>query len=136
MLTGGRNIGNDYFDLSDHYNFLDSDLEVSGPIVKTVLDSFDVYWNAHLSTDPVPDATPNPEAEKFVLPIGTDAGLIEKLRDAGELYRQSHKTHECRDIRFVTDFPNHGEASRKVFYAIVEELARAKQEAVVESPYS
>ena len=54
VLTGGRNIGNDYFDLSDHYNFLDSDLEVSGPIVKTVLDSFDVYWNAHLSTDPYP----------------------------------------------------------------------------------
>jgi putative cardiolipin synthase len=135
VLTGGRNIANDYFDLSDHYNFLDSDLEVSGPIVKTVRDSFDVYWNSHLSTDPVPDPTPNPEAQKFVLPIGTDAGLIEKLRAAGELYRQSHKTHECRDIRFVTDFPNHGAASRKVFYAIVEELGRAKQEAVVESPY-
>jgi putative cardiolipin synthase len=42
VLTGGRNIANDYFDLSDHYNFLDSDLEVSGPIVKSVLESFDV----------------------------------------------------------------------------------------------
>ena len=42
VLTGGRNIANDYFDLSDHYNFLDSDLEVTGPIVKTVLESFDV----------------------------------------------------------------------------------------------
>jgi putative cardiolipin synthase len=40
VLTGGRNIANDYFDLSDHYNFLDSDLEVAGPIVKTVLRSF------------------------------------------------------------------------------------------------
>ena len=46
VLTGGRNIANDYFDLSDHYNFLDSDLEVSGPIVKTVLQSFDLYWNS------------------------------------------------------------------------------------------
>jgi putative cardiolipin synthase len=26
VLTGGRNVANDYFDLSDHYNFLDSDL--------------------------------------------------------------------------------------------------------------
>ena len=46
MLTGGRNIANDYFDLSDHYNFLDADLEVSGPIVRTVLESFDAYWNS------------------------------------------------------------------------------------------
>ena len=52
VLTGGRNIANDYFDLSDHYNFLDSDLEVTGPIVKTVLQSFDVYWNSRLATEP------------------------------------------------------------------------------------
>lgn len=135
VLTGGRNIANDYFDLSDHYNFLDADLEVSGPIVKTVLESFDVYWNSHLATEPEADSEPNPEAAKFVVPDQRDAVLIEKLRTAGESYRQSHKAHECRDLRFVTDFPNHGEASRNVFNAIVEELARATQEAVVESPY-
>ena len=70
-----------------------------------------------------------------MLPNERDAALIEKLRAAGESYRQSHKTHECRDLRFVTDFPNHGEASRNVFNAIVEELGRATQEVVVESPY-
>ena len=127
VLTGGRNIANDYFDLSDHYNFLDSDLEVSGPIVKTVLESFDVYWNSHLATEPAPDPRPNAEAAKFVLPNERDAALIGKLRAAGESYRQSHKAHECRDVRFVTDFPNHGEASRNVFNAIVEELGRATQ---------
>ncbi len=135
VLTGGRNIANDYFDLSDHYNFLDSDLEVSGPIVKTVLASFDVYWNSHLSAEPEPDQSPNPDAARFFLPDESDLAVIGKLSAAGEEYRQSHKTHECRDLRFVTDFPNHGEASRKVFNAIVEELARATQEAVVESPY-
>jgi putative cardiolipin synthase len=135
VLTGGRNVANDYFDLSDHYNFLDSDLEVSGPIAQKVLESFDVYWNSPLAAEPEPDATANPEAAKFVVPGEGDAGVIEKLRAAGEAYRQSHKAHECRDLRFVTDFPNHGEKSRNVFNAIVEELGRAKQEAVVESPY-
>src|SRR5262245_6526611 len=115
VLTGGRNIANDYFDLSDHYNFLDSDLEVSGPIVKTILESFDVYWNSRLSTEPLPDPAPNPEAATFVVPNARDVTIIEKLRTAGESYRLSHKTHECHDLRFVTDFPNHGEASRKVF---------------------
>jgi putative cardiolipin synthase len=135
VLTGGRNIANDYFDLSDHYNFLDSDLEVSGPIVKAVLESFDVYWNSRLSTEPAPDPRPNSEAAQFVLPNDGDAALIGKLRAAGETYRQSHTSHECRDLRFVTDYPNHGEASRNVFNAIVAELDRATREAVVESPY-
>ena len=135
VLTGGRNVANDYFDLSDHYNFLDADLEVSGPVVKTVLESFDVYWNSHLAAEPEPDPTPNAEAAKFVAANESDIALIDKLRAAGEAYRQSHKAHECRDIRFVTDYPNHGEASRNVFNAIVEELGRARQEAVVESPY-
>jgi len=135
VLTGGRNIGNDYFDLSDRYNFLDSDLEVSGPIVKTVLQSFDVYWNSRLAADPAPAPEPDDEAAKFVVPQAGDAALLDRLRAVGESYRQSHAAHECRDLRFVTDFPNQGEASRNVFKAIVEELGRAKQEAVVESPY-
>jgi cardiolipin synthase C len=135
VLTGGRNVANDYFDLSDHYNFLDSDLEVSGPIVRTVLQSFDVYWNAHLSTEPAPDPSPDPEVEAFVAPKQDDVAMLGRLRAAGEAYQQSHNAHECRDLRFVTDFPNHGEKSRKVFSAIVEELGRATREAVVESPY-
>jgi cardiolipin synthase C len=135
VLTGGRNVGNDYFDLSDHYNFLDSDLEVTGPIVKTVRDSFDVYWNSHLASEPVPDSRANPEAAQFVAEHASDAIIFEKLRTAGDAYRLAHKAHECRDLRFVTDFPNQGEASRNVFNAIVQELDRAKTEAVVESPY-
>src|SRR6188508_162725 len=115
VLTGGRNIANEYFDLSNRYNFLDSDLEVSGPIVKTVLESFDVYWNSRLASEPVPDPRPNAEAAKFVLPNERDAALLGKLRAAGELYRRSHRTHECGDFGFVTDFPNQGEASRNVF---------------------
>src|SRR5215203_906130 len=68
VLTGGRNIANDYFDLSDHYNFLDSDLEVTGPIVKMVLQSFDVYWNSRLASDPTLDSEPHDEAARFVIP--------------------------------------------------------------------
>src|SRR3954466_7841991 len=84
VLTGGRNIENDYFDLSDHYNFLDSDLEVSGPIVKTVLQSFDVYWNSRLASEPAPESESNAEAAKFVVPQDHDVVFRDLLRAAGE----------------------------------------------------
>ena len=135
VVTGGRNVGDEYFDLAGDYNFLDADLEVSGPIVNTVLQSFDTYWTSRLAAAPEPDAVANAEAEQFVRPQDGDAALLGKLRAAGDAYRQSHSVHQCHDLRFVTDFPNHGEASRNVFNAIVEELGRARQEAVVESPY-
>ena len=70
VLTGGRNIANDYFDLSEHYNFLDSDLEVSGPIVKTVLQSFDVYWNSSLATEPATDSEPDDRRRTVRGPAG------------------------------------------------------------------
>ena len=83
-------------DLSDHYNFLDSDLDVSGPIVKTVLQSFAVYWNSHLATEPAIDSDPDHEAAQFVVPQAGDAALLERLRSAGQSYRQSHKLTASR----------------------------------------
>jgi putative cardiolipin synthase len=135
VITGGRNIANDYFDLSPRYNFLDSDLEVSGPVVKTVLASFDVYWNSRLSVDPETALERDPEAEKFFLPLEADLAILEKIKNLGEAYLRDHPAFTCGDLAFVTDFPNHGEASRKVFSSIVEVLGEAKKSVVVESPY-
>ncbi len=44
-ITGGRNIGDDYFDLDEVYNFVDRDIYVQGTIAKTMQDSFDTFWN-------------------------------------------------------------------------------------------
>ncbi len=41
-IIGGRNIGNDYFDISEHYNFLDSDLRLDGPVAAAIADSFEL----------------------------------------------------------------------------------------------
>ncbi|GAB4013513.1 MAG: cardiolipin synthase ClsC [Bdellovibrio sp.] len=44
-IIGGRNIGDDYFDLDHEYNFLDRDIWVDGVTAKAVADSFYSYWN-------------------------------------------------------------------------------------------
>ena len=61
-IVGGRNIGDEYFDLDDELNFRDRDLLAVGPVVDQVASGFDAYWNSDRSfpisgitaTDPGP----------------------------------------------------------------------------------
>lgn len=48
-IIGGRNIGDEYFGLHDTTNFRDMELLTGGPIVKTMSEGFDKYWNDHWS---------------------------------------------------------------------------------------
>ncbi len=45
-VTGGRNIGDEYFSASDHVNFFDLDYALLGPAVQALSGSFDAYWNS------------------------------------------------------------------------------------------
>lgn len=45
-VTGGRNIGDEYFDANEHLNFNDADLLSTGPVVRQVVDSFEEYWQS------------------------------------------------------------------------------------------
>lgn len=44
-IVGGRNIANEYFGLDEAVNFRDLEIMLNGPIVQTVGDTFDKYWN-------------------------------------------------------------------------------------------
>lgn len=48
-ITGGRNIGNDYFDMSDKYNFIDRDVVVKGSLVQAMRQSFEEFWKVDIS---------------------------------------------------------------------------------------
>jgi putative cardiolipin synthase len=45
-LIGGRNIGNEYFQVDPEGQFADDDVFVNGPLVKRLADRFDEYWNS------------------------------------------------------------------------------------------
>ena len=49
IILGGRNIGDEYFDLSHEYNFVDRDMLVEGEIVKDIANTFDMIWDSPLS---------------------------------------------------------------------------------------
>jgi putative cardiolipin synthase len=48
-IVGGRNIGDEYFDLSDEINFRDRDVLVMGTVVGNINVSFVKYWNSRWS---------------------------------------------------------------------------------------
>lgn len=48
-VVGGRNIGNEYFDLADDINFRDRDVMVMGAVVSDIQTSFNTYWDSRWS---------------------------------------------------------------------------------------
>src|SRR6202795_4190990 len=45
-ITGGRNIGDEYFTRDPKYNFIDLDVVAAGAIVPQLSTSFDEFWNS------------------------------------------------------------------------------------------
>ena len=45
-ITGGRNIGDEYFTRDPKYNFIDLDVVAAGAIVPKLSASFDAFWNS------------------------------------------------------------------------------------------
>lgn len=50
-IIGGRNIGNEYFDLKHEITFADFDILFAGPMVQDVRKEFDTYWYSGLCSD-------------------------------------------------------------------------------------
>ena len=48
-ITGGRNIGNEYFDANKSVNHRDRDMLSIGPVVEEISSQFDVMWNSQWS---------------------------------------------------------------------------------------
>ena len=45
-ISGGRNIGQEYFMQDDKANFIDVDILAAGPVVREQSRAFDLYWNS------------------------------------------------------------------------------------------
>jgi putative cardiolipin synthase len=135
-ITGGRNIGDDYFNLSTHYNFLDSDLWLEGPVVESMRVSFMHYWDSDLASrsSEFPDDKEGFD-ERFHI---TDPELTEKIarvRAIAGIESKAPIQHTCNDVVFATDYIGKSAFNRQVFRRLAEFLGEARSELVGESPY-
>jgi putative cardiolipin synthase len=138
-ITGGRNIANDYFNLSDRYNFLDADIFIEGEIVKDLRDSFDLYWNHELTAnEKVKNEIKMEEVQEafdFSKISKEDKTLFSDLRKYQLQLLSEQQEYKCNDITYVTDFPGVSETKRRVFSTLKKLMLSAKKEVIAESPY-
>lgn len=128
-ITGGRNIADEYFNLSKTFNFLDRDIWVEGEIVKPMKESFDLYWNSDIVQ--TPKAVKEPvrkdiadssivddvdfemavkkhkkrieEAEKFVSENDEDKKNLDFTLNYGKTSLSSTNKYNCPEAVFSTD---------------------------------
>lgn len=134
-LTGGRNIGLDYFDMSPTYNFHDRDVWVKGPIVNAMVDSFDAFWSSNRTVEAVVPYVPEvsrlhrdtrrvlpaknrvherrkKEAEEFMIETPELRDLKERLSVVGRWYLSQKEAHICPSLTYVSDKPTGSQVRR------------------------
>ncbi len=88
-ITGGRNIGDQYFTRDLHSNFIDLDVVAAGSIVPQLSASFDAFWNSKYAYPIASLAAPVqaervPKALEEAAMVG-DANWLAHELDAGDL---------------------------------------------------
>lgn len=137
VITGGRNVGDDYFNLSSRYNFLDSDVLIEGEIASAMLKGFDRYWNSNLSS--VPDTAQEPEAGPDETFFSSELPEVEKVYEHLEREKESiaalNYRSTCSDLTYATDLPGVFVQNRRVYTELSKFLESANSELIGETPY-
>lgn len=99
-ITGGRNMEDDYYDISTSYNFIDRDILIEGPIVKTMRESFDKFFEHKISKKVKRPKKPRPTRIKEVERDGKMVTVMVPNKKA--LKKYYHRTQQAKN--FVTEF--------------------------------
>jgi putative cardiolipin synthase len=94
-IVGGRNLGDEYFDADQAFNFTDIDLLAAGPVAEQLATSFDQYWNHKLSV-PIQQFLRNPPSEDDLEEARTD---IRRYLRAEQLEDNRRYQHLMGDLQ-------------------------------------
>jgi putative cardiolipin synthase len=163
-IVGGRNIGDEYFDLSEDFNFLDRDIMISGPIVPYIQTTFDTIWNANISkkvkrdrepqTNDVIYRTEQGDYDEFryrndlkqykqkiasaVEFLSVPSDQFEEIRIKGKEELAGEYSGTCENISFNSERPIIGRKNRSeriIKYDIESRMISAKDSILLDTPY-
>jgi putative cardiolipin synthase len=148
-IVGGRNIGNEYFEISTDAVFVDLDVLAVGPIVPEISKAFDKYWN-HSRAVPIEQFTKNYKKEYLANVRADIAEEFDGIYDT--VYKQALNSQLLKDLindrvplfpahaRILTDSPDKltseiDEKHQPVVNYMRKALLSAETEVVLLSPY-
>lgn len=163
-ITGGRNIGDEYFDLSTKFNFLDRDLLVEGPIIGSMQETYEAVWNSEAAkkvAKPKLPKEPNyyndndievrqyeqelekwketeKSAQEFVSLKSVNDQLVDSIRAKGKELLQLEYQGECQDMSFNSEYPitnKSNRAERIIKLDLYDRIKNAKESILFDSPY-
>lgn len=155
LITGGRNIANEYFDYDREYNFRDRDVLLIGGNVGNAHDSFDQFWQDSLSvpaTD-VAEVVPNnvTDSSRFdrlheyaCNPANFSPRVRERLKKLPAAWteiKRSGGLEWVKPVLFVSDVPGKNDGTHGLgggglttqFLAAL--VGRAKSTIDIQTPY-
>jgi putative cardiolipin synthase len=149
-ILGGRNVGNDYFNVRANSVFRDFDVLIAGPITNQASAAFDQYWNSPWSI-PAADLSERPRTAADLQKLRVK--LLARVKNAARFGKEYAAGHN-RYIKDLADDPKtltwaHGEivsdppekiadtspATRPVAEKLNQELAKAKKQILIEAAY-
>lgn len=155
VITGGRNIADEYFDYDHNYNFRDRDIFLLGDPSEQVQTSFSQFWESNLSVDVVTLADKLPERinhpdrytklhqyvcnpDNFWPEIRTS---IENLPQVFSQIKDSGKITWLDTVEFVSDLPGKNDQTSglggggSTTTRLIELVRNAKKSIDIQSPY-
>jgi putative cardiolipin synthase len=155
VITGGRNIADEYFDYDHEYNFRDRDVLLLGKATSNVHQSFEDFWGNPLSV-PVTELVDEPmdsvnyqnrfdrlhqytcNPENFWPQVREK---IKKLPEGFHSIRQSGDLVWVDSVHFVSDVPGKNDGTKGMggggvcTEALIRLITRAKKSVDIQSPY-
>ncbi len=155
VITGGRNVADEYFDYDHEYNFRDRDILLLGPITATVQQSFTDFWTSDFSQDvsslvgELPENLKDPHRFDKLHEYACDPSNfwpqvreeIENLPQAFDKIVDEGRMIWLDSVQFVSDIPGKNDGSHGLqgggvtTDSLVAFLARAQMSVDIQSPY-
>jgi putative cardiolipin synthase len=144
VITGGRNIGNEYFGFATEFNFRDIDVVGVGPVARQSSMVFDRFWNSEwvvpVAALKLPADTGDLKAETPRI-LGTLEGtpVLERFplsrKDWSPELAQFATSAHVGPSRVLTDVPVKGEVRHRMPKAMHDLMASAKSELLITNSY-
>jgi putative cardiolipin synthase len=141
-VVGGRNIGNQYFQVDPESQFADEDVFTVGPMVGRLSATFDEFWNSDLAipAQALGHTNPGPHAQSGQATAIDYAALVETHEPfagilSGRLplaWAQAQVVHDSPDKRKVVEGAQPG---RLIIRAVMDSTRDVKSEILMISPF-